>query len=306
MFDKFRALALFLVLAGCIQTASPTGSSVLAAGASSDGILRFSTECEKWDEWERPAEPFRVHGNTYYVGTCGIGAILITSEDGHVLIDNGTEAGADIVLANIRSLGFEPKDIAVLLNSHEHFDHVGGMAKMQAETGADVISSEIGIFVMVNGTDHPDDPQAGMHEPMQAITHGMPYNYANAPELLQRFGVAPHPTPGHTPGALTWQWRSCYGTRCKTIVYADSLSPVSRDDYRFLDHPDYVQAYRDGIARIAKLDCDILLTPHPSHSKMIERAATGSFEGGMTCAQYAAGKTRDLNARIERENGGDQ
>lgn len=67
---------------------------------------------------------------------------------------------------------------------------------------------------------------------------------------------------------MSWSWQSCDSAGiCKTIVYADSLSPVSHDDYKFSDHPEYVQSYRDGIARIADLECDILLTPHPRTAK---------------------------------------
>lgn len=302
LYGRFGAAALFLILAGCTQTVSPADTSFLGTAANPDDIVRFSTECEPWDDWNKPAKPFQVYGKTWYVGTCGIAAILITSDEGHVLIDSGTEEGAEVALANIRSLGFDPADIRVLLASHEHFDHVGGMAKMQTATGGEVIFSEIGIYVLANATDHPEDPQFGMHPPMQRITHGMPYDYGNTPELLASFGITPHPTPGHTPGAMSWSWQSCAPDRdCKTIVYADSMSPVSSDDYRFSDHPDYVQAYRDGIARIAKLDCDILLTPHPSHSKMIERAATATFEGGITCAQYAQSKSLGLDERLAKE-----
>ena len=283
------------------MSSSGFAERVGVARYSSD-IVRFASECEPWDDWNKPAKPFLIHANTYYVGTCGIAAILITSDEGHVLIDTGTGEGADVALANIRALGFAPADIRVLLASHEHFDHVGGMAKMQAATGGEVIFSEIGIHVLANGTDHPDDPQFGMHPPMQRITHGMPYYYANAPELLARFGITPHLTPGHTPGAMSWSWQSCDSAGiCKTIVYADSMSPVSSDDYRFSDHPEYVAQYRAGIERLRGLKCDILLTPHPSHSKMIERAATGTFEDGMTCADYADAKVKALDERLAKE-----
>ena len=70
-------------------------------------------------------------------------------------------------------------------------------------------------------------------------------------------------TPGHSPGAMSWQWESCEEAGCLTIVYADSLSPVSADDYRFSDHPQYLAAFRASLDRIAALDCDIVLTPHP-------------------------------------------
>ena len=83
---------------------------------------------------------------------------------------------------------------------------------------------------------------------------------------VQITGIA---TPGHTIGAMSWQWESCKDGACITIVYADSLSPVSADEYRFTDHPDYVAMFRGGIARLAGLECDMLLTPHPSASGMI-------------------------------------
>ena len=272
----------------------------------SSEIVRFSQECEKWDEWDKPAKPFRIHADTYYVGTCGIAAILIVNDEGHILIDTGTEKGADVVLANIAALGFDPADIGLLLASHEHFDHVGGMAKVQQVTGGLVVSSEIAIEVMLSGEDHPDDPQFGVHEPMRPIAHGVPYNDGIGRDVLSAFEITALTTPGHTPGAMTWSWQSCDGDVCQTIVYADSLSPVSGDDYKFSDHQTDVALFIEGLESLVALDCDILLTPHPSHSRMVERAAMGTFLGGMSCAEYANGKMRDLDARLEREAGAGQ
>src|SRR5687767_5418483 len=80
----------------------------------------WAEACADWDEWEKPGPPYRIHGNTYYVGTCGISAILISGDDGHVLIDSGTDAGAALVAANIEALGFTLSDVKILLMSHEH------------------------------------------------------------------------------------------------------------------------------------------------------------------------------------------
>ena len=93
----------------------------------------------------------RIHGNTYLVGTCGISAILVTGSDGHVLIDGGTEKGAEVIAANIRELGFKLKDIKFLLISHEHFDHVGGIARLQKLTGATLVASAPAAKVMNSG-----------------------------------------------------------------------------------------------------------------------------------------------------------
>ncbi len=261
----------------------------------------FVAVCNPWDEWDKPAPPFRIFGNSYYVGTCGISAILITGEDSHALIDSGTEAGADVVLANIAKLGFDLKDVKILLASHEHFDHVGGMAKVQQATGATVIASEIAIGVMTTGKDHPDDPQAGMHDAMAPIADGMPYFYGEAPYLLDYLGISAIETPGHTPGAMSWSWQSCEGDVCRTIAYADSLSPVSADDYRFSDHPDYLADYFAGLERLGAVPCDILIAAHPSHSRLLRRMRVGELVDPGACAYYAIGKVQDLEARLAKE-----
>ena len=109
-------------------------------------------------------------------------------------------------------------------------------------------------------------------------------------------------TPGHTHGALTWQWVSCDGGVCRKIVYADSLTPVSSTSYRFTDHPAIVAAFRASIAKVAALDCDILLTPHPSASDMIERLARGKpLLDSQACRDYAARLTKQLDERLAKE-----
>lgn len=260
----------------------------------------WAAMCEPWDDWDKPAPPFKIASNVYYVGTCGITVLLIETKSGLVLVDTGTERSGSKVRFNIVRAGFDVKQIKLILYSHEHFDHVGGLALMQHKTGAPVLSSPEAVGVVRSGKDNPADPQAGMHKPMGPVANVVPV----APGIPVHFGgttFVPIATPGHTPGAFSWQWEACEKDVCKTIVYADSLSPFSRDDYRFSDHPEYLAAFRAGIARVRGLKCDILLTPHPSASDMIERAATGSLEGGMTCAAYADGKTKALDERLAKE-----
>jgi metallo-beta-lactamase class B len=108
-------------------------------------------------------------------------------------------------------------------------------------------------------------------------------------------------TPGHTPGALSWHWGSCQGGVCRQIVYADSLSPVSGPKYRFSDHPAYLAAYRASIAKVGALDCDILLTPHPSASGMVDRLGRAQIENPNACRDYAASLTKQLDDRLAKE-----
>jgi metallo-beta-lactamase class B len=265
----------------------------------------FARECAGRDGWDEPAPPVRIHGNTYYVGTCGITALLLTSRDGHVLIDSGTEAGADLVAANIRRLGFKPTDVKYIVHSHEHHDHVGGFARMQALTGADVIASAGAAPVLRTGMIPASDPQFGILPRMAPVTVA---RVVKSGDTVRLGGILLNAveTPGHTAGALSWQWVSCDGGVCRTMVYADSLSPVSRDGYKFSAHPELVASFRASFAKVAALECDILLTPHPSASNMTARFAGGAaalFDPA-GCKTYAAAKAKGLDERLAKEAAG--
>jgi len=261
----------------------------------------FAAECKDSDDWDKPAPPVRIHGNTYLVGTCGVSAILITGNAGHVLIDAGTETGADLIARNIRRLGFRVDDVRYLLHSHEHLDHVGGMARLQQITGAQLVASAAAAKVFETGAAGPGDPQAGMHPPFRAVPVGRVVRDGETVRLGD-LAITAVATPGHTPGALSWHWGSCEGGVCRRIVYADSLSPISRDNYRFSDHADYVAAYRAGLPKLADLECDILLTPHPSASAMVERM-TGAkpLSDPAACRDYAAAIGKRLDERLAQE-----
>ena len=305
MFARLAFLVGLLATAGAAQISIPLGKTPRQierpkAPIEESGPL-WAEVCGDSMDWDKPAPPVRIHGNTYLVGTCGISSILITGEDGHALIDGGTEKGAELIADNIRSLGFQLTDIKYLLHSHEHIDHVGGIARLQQLTGAQLVASPAAAKVFETGTAGLGDPQAGMHPPFPAarvdrvIKDGEDVRFGN----LRLTAMA---TPGHTPGALSWQWESCDGGVCRTIVYADSLSAVSRDDYKFSGHPDYLTAYRASIARIAESRCEILLTPHPSASSMKERM-TGQLPLFDTngCRNYAAALGKRLDDRLAKE-----
>jgi len=265
---------------------------------------RWATVCDGAkdpDSWNKPAPPVRIHANTYLVGTCGISSILIVGSDGDILIDGGTEQGADLIADNIRALGFRLQDIRFILHSHEHFDHVGGVAKLQRLSGATLVASAPAAKVFETGTASPDDPQAGINKPFPPATVGRVIG-DNGEVRLGNLMLTAIATPGHTPGALSWRWVSCDGGVCRTIVYADSLTPVSRADYQFSDHPATLAAFRASIAKIAASPCEILLTPHPSASHMPDRLALGKplFDPD-ACKTYAAQLTANLDQRLAKE-----
>lgn len=294
-----RWAAAALLLASC--AAPPV---LLAEADPLVAQSRWAEACADFDEWDKPGPPYRIYGNTYYVGTCGISSILVVSPEGHTLIDSGTEAGAEIVLANIRSLGFDPKDVANLLMSHEHIDHVGGMARLQKATGAQLVTSPRAAEPMRTGVAVADDPQAGMHPPFPPVANIFTIEDGAAILSGDREFRAIF-TPGHTPGALSWTWCDCEDAGCRSIVYVDSLNPIGRDDYRFSAHPEYVAAFRAGLDQVAAADCDIVLAPHPSAAKMRERltgAAPLIDRNG--CKAYVETARRRLADRLAKEGDG--
>lgn len=301
MFASIAALAMAAAQISIPLGKAPRVNEQARAPIEQYGPL-WAANCKDWDDWDKPGPPFRIHANTYYVGTCGITAILITGEEGHVLIDSGTEKGADAIIANIRELGFRPRDVKYLLHSHEHHDHVGGMSVMQQATGAMLVASATAAKVFETGAATPDDPQAGINPTIRAAR--VDRVIADGGEVRTRdILVKAIATPGHTGGALSWRWDSCEGAVCRTIVYADSLTPVSRDDYRFSDHPENLAAFRASIAKIAEQSpCDILLTPHPSASDLRTRIEKGKpLDDPQGCATYAAALSQRLDERLAKE-----
>jgi metallo-beta-lactamase class B len=291
-------------LLGAAQIAIPLGKPLVVIEKPIAPIEiagpKFAEQCGDSTDFEKPAPPVRIFGNTYLVGTCGISSILVTDPAGDILIDGGTEKDADLIAGNIRSLGLRLTDVKYILHSHEHYDHVGGIAKLQQLTGAQLIASPAAAGVLNSGAAGTGDPQQGINPPFppahvdRVIGDGEQVRVGNT--ILT--AVA---TPGHTPGALSWWWGSCQGGVCRQIVYADSLTPVSRDNYRFSDHAQYLASYRASIAKVAALNCDILLTPHPSASDMVNRLARAEVENPNACRDYAAALTKQLDARLAKE-----
>ncbi|MEP6897862.1 MAG: subclass B3 metallo-beta-lactamase [Rhodanobacter sp.] len=261
-------------------------------------------------DWSRPRQPFRVYGNTWYVGTYGLGAILITSPHGHVLIDGTLESNAPQIEANIRKLGFRVGDIRAILNSHAHSDHAGAIAALSRDSGATVYASAAGARALEVGGADREDPQYGM-VPLYPSVSRVRIVADGETVHVADIAIVAHYTPGHTPGSTSWTWNSCAGNRCHSIAYVDSVVPISRTGYRFSDderHPRRTEDFRHSLAVIAALPCDLLVTPHPDASDFMDKVARRD-QGAQpdplidprACVAYAAEGTVRLDARLARE-----
>jgi Metallo-beta-lactamase superfamily len=117
--------------------------------------------CDACDEWNKPRAPYKVFGNTYYVGTAGLSSVLVTSPAGHILLDGGLAQSASLIDRSIKTLGFATADVRYILASHGHYDHVGGVAALQRASGARVAVSTSTAQALERGENTPDDPQFG-------------------------------------------------------------------------------------------------------------------------------------------------
>lgn len=278
--------------------------------------------CASCFTWNTPQEAFRIYGNAYYVGTQGLSAILITSDEGHVLIDGALPNSAPLIEANIETLGFELADVKLILNSHPHYDHAGGIAALQHLSGARVAAGPKSVPVLKQGACGPDDPQYGLHLDYPAVPNVEQFE----PGDTLRVGpleLASHATAGHTPGGTSWSWTSCENGRCLDIVYADSQTPVSADGFRFTDSETYPTAIADfehGFHTLETIPCDIMIATHPSASPiwnimrdqirdtMQPQLADQTGDRVETlvnpeaCRQYAARARKQLQNRLYRES----
>jgi metallo-beta-lactamase class B len=247
-------------------------------------------------DWYAPQEPFPVHGNTYYVGTGGISAVLITSPAGHILVDAGGPEAADQVAAHIRQLGFRVEDIRYILSSHVHQDHAGAIAALQKLSGATVLASPASVQLLESGRPDQADPQYPNLTPIAPVARTRAVRDGETVHLGP-LAVTAHFTPGHTKGGTSWTWQAEEGGRAVNLVFADSLFAVAAEGRRFSGNPLYPQAQADierSIAAIEALPCDVLVSAHPELGGLWERkakqAALGdaAFIDAGACRSYAA------------------
>lgn len=282
----------------------------LAVATGSAQAHDAPVNCDNCAEWNAPVKPFNVYGNTWYVGVGGLSAVLVTGAQGHILLDGGLPQSAPLIEANIRALGFRMNDVKLIVNSHAHWDHAGGIAALQRASGAVVAASAAGALALQRGTNGVDDPQY-QADPVVHVAKVAKVKVVREGELLKvgAIGVTAHMTPGHTPGGTTWTWTSCEGQRCLDVVYADSLNPYASGDFNFSGKgktPDISASFAASIAKVAALKCDIIISVHPDATDVMEKAAARTpdhnpFIDANGCREYAADASQRLGERLARE-----
>ena len=272
-------------------------AAVAPAQDRSDPLTR-PIAADRAAEWLAPRPPARVFGNSYVVGFGGLSVALIDTGKGLILIDGALPQAAPAILANVAKLGFRPRDIKYILSTEPHFDHAGGLAALARDTGATVIASARGAEGLRSGRLAADDPQRGYDSrfpPVPAV------RVIGDGEML-RLGdtvITARATPGHTLGSMSWNWRSCEARRCRAIVFASSLNPVSAEGYRYgaPSSRAIVAGYQRSYAAMRAIPCDILITAHPDQAGGKGRFTTTPG----ACRAYADRSKRALAKRLASE-----
>lgn len=220
--------------------------------------------------WYRPADPFRIIGNVHYVGSADLTSFLITTSKGHILLDSGAPENVALVLQNIGRLGFDPREVKVILGSHAHVDHVGGIAALRRLTGAALWMSRADAELAARG---------GKGDPHFADRFSYPPFVADhlvenrKPVTLGGVAMMPLITPGHTKGCTTWTVQvEDAGTR-REVVF---LCSVTAPDYQLVGnprHPDAVDDFRQTFRILRDLRPDVFLASHGSFFDLLGKRA---------------------------------
>ena len=307
------AVGFLALTAGCVQAETPQQPpAAQVRPAPEDDPLLQPIAPEYARRWLGAEAPIRLYGNTWLVGFSGLDVGLIATSDGLVLIDGALPQAVADIEDNIRRLSFRIEDVKYILSTEPHYDHAGGLAALARDSGATVIASPAAAAVLRRGRSGADDPQASSLaafppvERVRAMQDGHVLRLGDV-EITARA------TPGHTPGSMSWSWRSCESGDCKTVVFGSSLNPITAGGYRYSDPANkaLLDGFRQTFANLRAMPCDILLSAHMEQSGGDARLARlrqgrepNPFIDPTACRAYADRHEALLDRRLERERNG--
>lgn len=253
--------------------------------------------------YTEPFEPFKIVGNLYFVGTRGVSSYLLTSPEGHILIDTGVEEGVPLVRRNIEKLGFKITDIKIILSSHAHFDHVGGHAEMQRITGATAMAVGEDAVSLSSGSDISALSGPGW----KRVAVG---RVLRDGEDVTLGGVTlkANLTPGHTKGCTTWTTTIRDGGRSYRVVFVGGTS--INQGVRLVGntrHPTIIPDYARTFRVLKELNADIFLAQHPNMFDMEAKVArlkagdTNAFVDPQGYRAFVAEQEKNYQTQLQRE-----
>lgn len=230
----------------------------------------FAQRTETERSWNQPVAPFKIIDNIYYVGASDVTSYLITTPKGHILIDSGLPETVPQITANIAKLGFKLSDVKIILNSHAHYDHAGGIAELRRLTNAKVFVSTGDLPLFRSGG--LGDPNYDDKFPFEALIPDGTFGDGKQIKLGS-VSLRANITAGHTPGCTTWTTTAKEQKKNYNVVF---ICSTSAPDYRLIDNPKYpniVADYNSTFERLKKMPVDIFLASHGSTYGLLEKVA---------------------------------
>src|SRR5439155_23237103 len=221
-------------------------------------------------KWNKPTEPFKIIDNVYYVGTDGLASYLITSPQGHILVDTVMPEATSQIKASIEKLGFKVTDIKYLVNTHAHIDHTGGLAEMKQASGAQMIAGEPDKRVLEGGYYPGAQEETALAFPPvkvdRTVREGDTVSVGDVTLTARE-------TPGHSPGCTSWEFVVKDGDATRSVLIFCSGTVALNRLVANLTYSGIVTDYRKTFARARDMKVEVLLAPHPEMYRMQDKRA---------------------------------
>ena len=237
----------------------------LAAAAAS---LVATVALAQRASWSRPTEPFRIIENLYYVGTEGLASYLIVTPQGNILIDGALPDSVPQIEANVAKLGFKTADIRILLNSHAHYDHSGGLARLKQDTGASLAAMEGDVSALEGGFYLGSEDVEALRAPPVKVDRVL---HDGDTVELGGSQLRAHLTPGHTRGCTSWGMTARVGGETYEVLIFCSASVAANRIAPPLQYEGIVADYRSTFAKAKLMKVDVPLAPHPEFFALLEK-----------------------------------
>jgi metallo-beta-lactamase class B len=220
--------------------------------------------------WNQPVNPYRIIGNVWYVGASGVTSFLITTSKGHILLDSGFAETVPQIKQNVAQLGFKLNDVKILINSHAHNDHAGGLAELKELTGAKLMATEADAELLARGG--KGDFQWGDRFAYKPVKADRLLRDGDRVELGE-VTLTARLTPGHTKGSTTWTMKAHEEGKQYDVVFSTSVSTPGYTLVNNANYPQIVDDYRRTFQILKSLPCDVFLGPHAEFFSMKEKMA---------------------------------
>ncbi|HEU4890526.1 MAG TPA: subclass B3 metallo-beta-lactamase [Vicinamibacterales bacterium] len=261
------------------------------------------------NDWLQPFPPFRIAGNLYYVGSRGLAAYLVTTSEGHILINSNLEESVPMLRASIEKLGFTYNDLKIVLISHAHFDHNAGSALIKKQTGATymVMAEDVSAVESGGKTDFNYGNDKGTYYPRTTVDRTL--HDKDEVKLGDAVLVA-HLTAGHTKGCTTWTMKVRDGgtTYDAVIVCSPNVNP----GYKLVNnaaYPGIADDYARMFRTLTSLPCDLFLGAHGSYFDLeakygrMQKGDASAFVDPAGYKTFIAAKTAEFQAALKKQRG---